>query len=183
MGEDFSGYHPSEIDKKWGAGPDEQQEDVEGGVMPVDGLQRSYIDSVAEDYDISLRYDEGKVHMYGESEEVNDFVSEVVSGEKVMEGKNHPAEFSVFSALEEDEVDRGKGAIPDGGQDYQTLADISHKHEDSKGVQESMNRGKTEQYEKIADGGEKTTGIPLAGFPGNVERSRVKDSENYMGSF
>lgn len=182
MEEDFGGYHPTEIDKKWRGNQNTESEtrsnsapsaesytdiemdDPKKGAyteMTIDGFEREYVDAVAEDFNVNLDYGEGKIEVYGpNTEEIRDFRDRLESSENKVVGPDHPvssimenADFSAFSALEpSDEVDRGKGAVPDGGsEDYQTMEDVSHTPPDYDGVQESMKRG------------DDTSGIPLTG--------------------
>jgi len=143
MEEHLGGIRREKLDKKLRSNlPETQDYSNQGGLMVIDSIQREHVDSVAEEYGVNLRYDEGKVHVYGERREIENFVDEVLLSEKVMEGENHPTEFSVFSELEEDEIDEGKGIITDGGKDYQTLEDVSHtspNYDGVDGVQETRN--------------------------------------------
>jgi hypothetical protein len=91
-----------------------------------------------------------------------------------------------FSEVEQAVYNSTREIIADGG----TLEDVDHSSPyesevEPEGSQESMERGigYQDEHEKIADGGEEIMGIPLAGFPSNVERTKKKDSDNYMGSF
>lgn len=151
-------YHPGSFDRKWGSeNPVEEPEYDSGGVMPVDSVQRSEIDRIADDYTIELQYDEGIVHVTGSSDdEVQEFVDEVYSSERSMEETDHPDEFSIPSALEDD-IDRGDGVSTDGG-----WMPYSDSEED--------------------ESSDEVMGIPLAGFSSNIREGR-NQSEEYMGWF
>lgn len=162
-------------------------------VIPMDSMERSFVDEIARDYNVRLEYDEGEAYIHGVSnEEVEEFVDDIYRAERSMEGSNHPeefgfpeTEFSINSALEnpEAEIDRGERIIMDGGK-TDNPADHDPRYEN-----------RNEPYtgeEPVTDGGvvefpyqndEKVSGILLAGFPADVERTRVNDSGNYMGAF
>lgn len=150
-------YHRERFDRKWGSEESvEEPEYDSGGVMPVDSVQRSDIDGIADDYMVELQYDEGIVHVKGSSDaEVRGFVDELYSSERSMEETEHPHEFSIPSALEE-HIDRGDGVSTDGG---------------------------WVPYSDSDDGSsDEVKGIPLAGSSSKV-REVENQSEEYMGCF
>ncbi|PSG99872.1 MAG: hypothetical protein BRC28_02445 [Nanohaloarchaea archaeon SW_4_43_9] len=133
--------------------------------LAMDQTQREYMDEVAKEFEVKVRYDEGRAEVYAPcTGELKDFVEELTSPEKRNMKTNHPepsvmddAEFSVFSALKP-EIDRGKRAVSDGGsKSYQTMKDVSHTHEDYDGVQKSMERGDEEVFGVPSTGSDYTT--------------------------
>jgi len=85
----------------------------------IDSVIRKDVDSVAEDYQVSVIYDEGEFSVYGSSGEVEDFLEDVESLEKKQGETNHPvaslmqeADISVASQLEPSD---DKEVVTDGG--------------------------------------------------------------------
>lgn len=89
--------------------------------VKVDSVTREDIDMVADDYQVSVVYDEGEFSVYGESGEVEDFLNDVESIEKKQGETAHPvksimqeADISVVSHLEPSD---DREIMPDGGQE------------------------------------------------------------------
>lgn len=110
-----------EVDPKMNNGPNQYSDTLEetGGVMPMDSTTREVVDEVASDYDVDVEYDEGVAHLYGEGEEIEDFVAEVESVEKTVKQHDHPdvsitpdADISVASYLE---PSSNENVVTDGG--------------------------------------------------------------------